>query len=39
MANVAIRIPSTETSHIQECHIAIGQLLAFMVEGALYPSA
>jgi hypothetical protein len=37
MANVAIRIPSTETSHIQECHIAIGQLLAFMVEETLYP--
>ena len=39
MADVAIRIPSTETSHIQECHIAIGQLLAFMVEEALYPKA
>lgn len=37
MANVAIRVPSTETSHIQECHIAIGQLLAFMVEEQLYP--
>jgi len=39
MAEVAIRVPSTETSHIQECHIAIGQLLAFMVEDALYPRA
>jgi D-sedoheptulose 7-phosphate isomerase len=37
MADVAIRVPSTETSHIQECHIAIGQLLAFMVEETLYP--
>jgi D-sedoheptulose 7-phosphate isomerase len=37
MATVAIRVPSSETSHIQECHIAIGQLLAFMVEEALYP--
>ncbi len=37
MASVAIRVPSTETSHIQECHIAIGQLLAFMVEAHLYP--
>ena len=36
-ADVAIRVPSTETSHIQECHIAIGQLLAFMVEETLYP--
>lgn len=37
MADVAIRAPSTETSHIQECHIAIGQLIAFMVEETLYP--
>lgn len=37
-ADVAIRVPSTETSHIQECHIAIGQLLAFMVEETLYPA-
>ncbi|MGZ8612978.1 MAG: D-sedoheptulose-7-phosphate isomerase [Actinomycetota bacterium] len=39
MADVAIRVPSRETSHIQECHIAIGQLLAFMVEEMLYPHA
>ena len=38
MADVAIRVPSDETSHIQECHIAIGQLLAFMVEETLYPN-
>jgi D-sedoheptulose 7-phosphate isomerase len=38
MVDVAIRVPSRETSHIQECHIAIGQLLAFMVEDALYPT-
>lgn len=37
LASVAIRVPSAETSHIQECHIAIGQLLAFMVEEQLYP--
>ena len=37
VASVAIRVPSTETSHIQECHIAIGQLLALMVEDQLYP--
>ena len=37
MADVAIRVPSSETSHIQECHIGIGQLLAFMVEDMLYP--
>lgn len=39
IADVAVRVPSGETSHIQECHIAIGQLLAFMVEETLYPSA
>lgn len=38
MADIAISVPSTETSHIQECHIAIGQLLAFMVEETLYPN-
>jgi D-sedoheptulose 7-phosphate isomerase len=38
MADVAIEVPSTETSHIQECHIAIGQLIAFMVEETLYPT-
>jgi phosphoheptose isomerase len=37
MADVAIRIPSSVTSHIQECHIAVGQLLALMVEETLYP--
>jgi len=39
ITDVAIRVPSRETSHIQECHIAIGQLLAFMVEETLYPEA
>jgi phosphoheptose isomerase len=38
LAEIGIRVPSTETSHIQECHIAIGQLLAFLVEETLYPS-
>jgi D-sedoheptulose 7-phosphate isomerase len=38
LADVTVRVPSDETSHIQECHIAIGQLLAFMVEEALYPA-
>lgn len=39
IADVAIRVPSRETSHIQEAQIAIGQLLAFIVEETLYPSA
>ena len=38
IADVAIRVPSRETSHIEEGHIAIGQLLAFMVEETLYPN-
>ena len=37
LADVAIRIPSTITSHIQECHLAVEQLLASLVEDALYP--
>ena len=36
-ADVAIRVPSDETSHIQELHIAIGQLIAFIVEDHLHP--
>jgi D-sedoheptulose 7-phosphate isomerase len=37
-ADIAIRVPSRETSHIQELHIAIGQLLAFLVEDELHPA-
>lgn len=37
LADAAIRIPSTVTAHIQECHLAVEQLLALMVERALYP--
>lgn len=37
LADVAVRIPSTITSHIQECHLAVEQLLASLVEDALYP--
>jgi phosphoheptose isomerase len=39
IADVAVRIPSTITSHIQECHLAVEQLLASLVEDALYPRA
>jgi len=35
--DVAIRVPSEDTSHIQELHIAIGQLIAFLVEDDLHP--
>ena len=39
MADVEIKVPSPETSHIQEAHIAVGQLIAFLVEDELYPRA
>jgi D-sedoheptulose 7-phosphate isomerase len=38
VADVPIRVPSDETSHIQEAHIAVGQLIAFLVEDELYPA-
>lgn len=37
LADVEIKVPSDETSHIQEAHIAIGQLIAFLVEDELHP--
>jgi D-sedoheptulose 7-phosphate isomerase len=37
LADVAIRVPSRVTAHIQECHLAIEQLLALLVERELYP--
>jgi D-sedoheptulose 7-phosphate isomerase len=37
LADIAIKVPSTVTSHIQECHLAIEQLLALLAERALYP--
>lgn len=36
-ADVAVRVPSTVTAHIQECHLAIEQLLASLIEDELYP--
>jgi D-sedoheptulose 7-phosphate isomerase len=39
LADVAIRVPSSDTSHIQELHIAIGQLIAFLVQDDLHPQA
>jgi hypothetical protein len=30
---------STVTAHIQECHLAVEQLLALLVERALYPDS
>jgi len=37
LADIAITVPSTVTSHIQECHLAIEQLIALIAERALYP--
>jgi D-sedoheptulose 7-phosphate isomerase len=37
LADVAIEVPSAETSHVQEAHIAVGQLIAFLVEDELFP--
>ncbi|MGH2636326.1 MAG: D-sedoheptulose-7-phosphate isomerase [Actinomycetota bacterium] len=37
VADVAIRVPSDRTSHVQEAHIAVGQLIAFLVEDELQP--
>jgi D-sedoheptulose 7-phosphate isomerase len=36
-ADVTIEVPSAETSHVQEAHIAVGQLIAFLVEDELFP--
>ena len=38
LADASIRVPSTVTAHIQECHLAVEQLLALMVERVLYPA-
>jgi D-sedoheptulose 7-phosphate isomerase len=35
--DVAIRVPSDVTSHVQEGHLAVEHALAFAVENALYP--
>jgi D-sedoheptulose 7-phosphate isomerase len=37
VADVAIRVPSTTTAHVQEAHLAIEHLLAMVAERALYP--
>ncbi len=37
LADVAIKVPSTVTAHIQESHLAIEQLLASLIEDELHP--
>ena len=39
VADVAVRVPSGVTAHIQECHLAVEQLIALLVERDLYPPA
>jgi D-sedoheptulose 7-phosphate isomerase len=38
-SDVCVRVPSTVTAHIQECHLAVEQLLALLVERELYPAS
>ena len=37
LADVAVLVPSTETQHIQEAHIAVGHLLCALVEEGVCP--
>jgi histidinol-phosphate phosphatase family protein len=37
-AAAAVRAPSGNTQHVQECHIMIGHLLCMLVERGLYPT-
>ncbi len=39
LADVAVLVPSTETQHIQESHIAVGHLLCALVEEEVNPAA
>ncbi|MEO8140596.1 MAG: SIS domain-containing protein, partial [Gemmatimonadota bacterium] len=37
LADVALKVPSVDTQHIQEIHIAVEHLLCALVERALFP--
>jgi D-sedoheptulose 7-phosphate isomerase len=39
LADVAVRVPSGDTQHIQEAHIALGHCLCAVVEGGAGPEA
>lgn len=39
LSDIQVCVPSSVTSHIQEAHIAVGQLIAFLVEDELHPLA
>ncbi len=36
LCDICIRVPSTNTARIQECHILIGHMLCAVVEGAFF---
>ncbi len=38
LADVAISVPSTDTQHLQEAHLAIEHLICWLVERALFPA-
>jgi|SRR5882762_4687166 len=38
LADVAISVPSTDTQHIQETHLAIEHLICWLIERALFPA-
>ena len=35
LANITIKVPSTDTQRIQECHIMIGQILCSLIEDSI----
>ena len=37
LADIEINVPRSETSHVQEAHIAVGPQIACLVEHELYP--
>jgi D-sedoheptulose 7-phosphate isomerase len=37
VADLAIRIPSSNVPHIQESHITVGQIVCAIVERSLFP--
>jgi D-sedoheptulose 7-phosphate isomerase len=37
LADVAVKVPSGDTQHIQETHIAVGHILCALVERAMFP--
>lgn len=37
LADVAVRVPSGETQHVQETHVAVGHLLSGLVERGMFP--